>query len=50
MKISAICPVCKQEISISHPMQTIKKQMENHLRTHGLKGKELRRVRIQAGA
>jgi len=37
---SAVCPVCNQEVACTHPMQTIKKQMENHLRTHGLKGKE----------
>ena len=50
MKTSATCPVCKQLISTTHPMQTIKKQMDNHLRTHGLKGQELRRIRIESGA
>ena len=38
---SAICPVCKQEVVCTHPMQTIGAQMRYHLRDHGLKGKEL---------
>ena len=46
---SAICPVCHLEVACTHPMQTIKAQMENHLRTHSLKGKELQRKLREAG-
>ena len=49
MKTSATCPVCQQLVSTTHPMQAIKKQMENHLRTHGLKGRELLHKRFEAG-
>ncbi len=39
---TANCPVCKQTVRTTHPMQTIRAQMEYHLRTHGLRGKEVR--------
>ena len=46
---SAICPVCKQEVVCTHPMQTIGAQMKYHLRQHGLKGKELQRKIREVG-
>lgn len=40
----ANCPHCGTEVSQTHPMQTLQRQMHNHLRTHGLTHDQARRV------